>query len=282
VPGAQRRAALVSARRPAAGAEADQQGVDVQGVGHAPVCDSLPARPRGRPRRPAPGILPAGPRRDAHGPPGGSAGALALANSPAAPTARRRVRPTRSHGTPALPLALTSRWPRPAREREQVLGEFAAVVEPEHVQSTLLPVFIDLTQDGAPPPMAGWLAGWLGGAAAHSGGRAHNRASWRGAVGLGGGTRTVNGRVGALSRGACRCWHGGSHPQHASRSAPACRANADQDSVRLIAVEACTPLAKVLPSQEVADQILPIMRQFAQARHALLRATGSCRLPAWP
>lgn len=39
---------------------------------------------------------------------------------------------------------------------------------------------------------------------------------------------------------------------------------ADQDSVRLIAVEACSPLARVLPREQVVEHVLPVMQRFAQ------------------
>jgi hypothetical protein len=39
---------------------------------------------------------------------------------------------------------------------------------------------------------------------------------------------------------------------------------ADQDSVRLIAVEACSPLARVLPKEQVVQHVLPVMQKFAQ------------------
>ena len=40
--------------------------------------------------------------------------------------------------------------PMTRRAGAQMLGKFAAVVEPEFVKAEILPLFVELTQDGAP------------------------------------------------------------------------------------------------------------------------------------
>jgi len=40
--------------------------------------------------------------------------------------------------------------------------------------------------------------------------------------------------------------------------------DADQDSVRLLAVEACGPLARLLNKGESVQHVLPIVQKFAQ------------------
>jgi serine/threonine-protein phosphatase 2A regulatory subunit A len=44
--------------------------------------------------------------------------------------------------------------------------------------------------------------------------------------------------------------------------------NADQDSVRLLAVEACGPLARLLNKGESVQHVLPIVQKFAQVCRA--------------
>ena len=46
---------------------------------------------------------------------------------------------------------------------------------------------------------------------------------------------------------------------------------ADQDSVRLLAVETCGPLARLLNKSESVQHVLPIVQKFAQVRSALLQ-----------
>lgn len=41
---------------------------------------------------------------------------------------------------------------------------------------------------------------------------------------------------------------------------------ADQDSVRLLAVEACSPLARVLPRDQVVQHVVPVMQKFSQVQ----------------
>ena len=48
---------------------------------------------------------------------------------------------------------------------------------------------------------------------------------------------------------------------------------ADQDSVRLLAVEACGPLARLLNKGESVQHVLPIVQKFAQVCCALLVVT---------
>lgn len=42
---------------------------------------------------------------------------------------------------------------------------------------------------------------------------------------------------------------------------------ADQDSVRLLAVEACGPLARLLNKGETQQHVLPIVQKFSQVSH---------------
>lgn len=43
---------------------------------------------------------------------------------------------------------------------------------------------------------------------------------------------------------------------------------ADQDSVRLLAVECCGPLAKLCSKDDVMTQILPVVQKFSQVMHS--------------
>ena len=49
-----------------------------------------------------------------------------------------------------------------------------------------------------------------------------------------------------------------------------CLSSTDQDSVRLLAVECCGPLAKLSGKDGVVTHILPIVQKFSQA------CSGSC------
>lgn len=56
--------------------------------------------------------------------------------------------------------------------------------------------------------------------------------------------------------------------------------DADQDSVRLLAVEACGPLARLLNKGESVQHVLPIVQKFAQVCCALVvvSSQASCAL----
>ena len=56
--------------------------------------------------------------------------------------------------------------------------------------------------------------------------------------------------------------------------------DADQDSVRLLAVEACGPLARLLNKGESVQHVLPIVQKFAQVCCASIAVTlqASCAL----
>ena len=49
---------------------------------------------------------------------------------------------------------------------------------------------------------------------------------------------------------------------------------ADQDSVRLLAVETCGPLARLLNKNESVQHVLPIVQKFAQVGSAPLRPSS--------
>ena len=46
----------------------------------------------------------------------------------------------------------------------------------------------------------------------------------------------------------------------------------DQDSVRLLAVECCGPLAKLCEQEDIISHILPVVKKFAQAWTVILHA----------
>lgn len=56
----------------------------------------------------------------------------------------------------------------------------------------------------------------------------------------------------------------------------------DQDSVRLIAVEACGPLALVLPREQVVAAVLPVMQQFAGDKSWRVRYNVAQQVPWLP
>ena len=49
---------------------------------------------------------------------------------------------------------------------------------------------------------------------------------------------------------------------------------ADQDSVRLLAVETCGPLARLLNKSESVQHVLPIVQKFAQVGSTPLRSSS--------
>lgn len=53
----------------------------------------------------------------------------------------------------------------------------------------------------------------------------------------------------------------------------------DQDSVRLITVESCSPLAKSLPSEAVEQHILPALLQFSEDKSWRIRYNSALQLP---
>lgn len=53
-----------------------------------------------------------------------------------------------------------------------------------------------------------------------------------------------------------------------------CMLSADQDSVRLLAVEACGPLARLLTKAESVQHVLPIVQKFAQASLCIFVVEG--------
>ena len=64
-------------------------------------------------------------------------------------------------------------------------------------------------------------------------------------------------------------------------SSGACVWGADQDSVRLLAVESCGPLARLLPREDAATHILPVVQKFAVVRPAHCALTVSLRWDLW-
>lgn len=52
--------------------------------------------------------------------------------------------------------------------------------------------------------------------------------------------------------------------------------------MRLLAVEACGPIAKLLSKQEAVKQILPIVQRLSEVRPAACRALVKARPQLWP
>lgn len=148
--------------------------------------------------------------------------------------------------TPALKAELRAMYgqlchdetPMVRRAAAQKLGPFAKAVERDYVSRELMPLFTDLTQDG------GWGA-------------------WRRSPGL---KRTP------LPHCTPPMCHG---PASTAAMWPllVVRDRADQDSVRLLAVETCGAFAQALGREDAVATLLPIIHKFSQVCFAGLGAT---------
>ncbi len=165
--------------------------------------------------------------------------------------------------------------PMVRRAAAQKLGGFAKAVEQEFVAQELMPLFNDLFQDGA------------------------RRGAARPPAGLPACSSCLAAAAGAAPAAARRPLLPGAGAQLDRRPCPPPSRRADQDSVRLLAVEASGAFAQSLSKEDCAQQLLPLVQKFAQvsarcraaaleqapispaAGMALQRSPSDCGLAMW-